>query len=107
MVSSPGGGDTKGPVCPCLAHALHSHTLSSPGEEGAWKERGLPLGPEPGLPFSAPLPASAGSCSVLSLRSISAQLQGPGVSWTGRGLAQVGRGSGGPAFRGQGPLQTL
>lgn len=44
----------KGPVCPGLAHALHSHTLSSPGEEGAWKERGLPLGPEPGLPLCQP-----------------------------------------------------
>lgn len=34
MKSSPGCGDTKGPVCPSLAHALHSHTLSSLGEEG-------------------------------------------------------------------------
>lgn len=52
--SSPRCGDTKGPVCPSLAHALHSHTLSSLGVEGAWKEKGLPLGPPPGLPLCQP-----------------------------------------------------
>lgn len=53
-MSSSGCGDKKGLCAPSLAHALHSHTLSSPGEEGAWKERGLPLGPEPGLPLCQP-----------------------------------------------------
>ena len=56
VTSSPGCGDTKGPVCPSLAHALHSHTLSSLIEEGDWKEKGIPLGPEHGLPS---LPASS------------------------------------------------
>lgn len=89
MVSSPGGGDTKGPVCPSLAHALHSHTLSSPGEEGAWKERGLPLGSEPGLPLSAPLPASAGAarCSVSAQSLLSS-----------RDLGSPGRGEGWPRW---------
>lgn len=56
VMSSPGCGDTKGPVCPSLAHALHSHTLSSLREEGAWKEKGILLGPERGLPS---LPSSS------------------------------------------------
>lgn len=54
MVSSPGGGDTKGPVCPCLAHALHSHTLSSPGEEGPGRKGAFLLGRSLGCP-SQPL----------------------------------------------------
>lgn len=41
VMSSSGCGDTKGPVCPSLAHALHSHTQAhserrGPGRKGAF-----------------------------------------------------------------------
>lgn len=42
-----------GPVWLSLAHAVHSHILSSLEGVGVWKERGLPLGPEPGCPFAS------------------------------------------------------
>lgn len=54
VMSSSGCESTKGLVCPSLAHALHSQNLRSLREGGPWKERSLPLGPEPGLPLCQP-----------------------------------------------------
>lgn len=51
-----GCGDTKGPVCPSLVHALHSHALSSLGVEGGLEGKG----PSSWLrAWVAPLPASS------------------------------------------------
>lgn len=59
-MSSPGCGDTKGPVCPSLAQALHSLTLSSLGQERAWRKGAFLLAQSLGCP----LPASAGRWSL-------------------------------------------
>lgn len=70
-----------GPVWLSLAHAVHSHILSSLEGVGVWKERGLPLGPEPGCPFASlnwkMLGAQGGCCND--------QGQSPSTPLTGGG----------------------
>lgn len=99
--SSPGCGDTKGPVCPSLAHALHSHPLSSLGG-GAWKGRGLLLAWSP----VAPLPASPGRCLALWVSAPMTRDDHPTpLNWERAGPRR--RGGRGRGLGVTGPLQTL
>lgn len=103
-MSSSGCEDTKGLMCPSLAHALHSQFLRSLREEGPWKERSLPLGPEPGLPLCQPHLGDAW-CSGSLLQRPEMTIQTP-LNWEKAGPGQRVK-SGLRVKRGQGPLQTL